>query len=148
VLDYRFIHIATHGFVDKNNPELSGLYFAPVNIRNYDNIVYTGEIYNLKFNTELLTLSACQTALGKVADGEGMLGFSRAFLYAGAQNLVLSLWKVNDLSTSVLMTSFYDNILSEEMDLNMALSAAKRRMIESKKFAHPYYWAAFVFIGA
>ena len=103
--DYRFVHIATHGFVDEKKPELSGLYFAPLKQAGFDNILYTGEIYNLKLNADLLTLSACETAMGKVAEGEGILGFSRAFLYAGTKNLLLSLWKVNDFSTEKLMVS-------------------------------------------
>ncbi len=144
---YNFIHIATHGFVDKSNPDLSGLFFAPMNDSDYDNILYTGEIYNLKINAELVTLSACETGMGKIAEGEGLLGFSRAFLFAGAKNLLLSLWKVDDASTSQLMSSFYSNHLEKEMPLAESLAQAKKHLIHETKFSHPYFWAPFVLIG-
>lgn len=145
--EYQYIHIATHGFVDRKKPELSGLYFSPVEQDGYDNILYTGEIYNIKLNASLVTLSACETALGKVAEGEGMLGFSRAFLYAGAKNLVVSLWKVNDASTAALMTGFYNNFLEKDMHYSGALAKAKLDLIRSDEYSHPYYWAPFVLIG-
>ena len=145
--DYRFVHIATHGFVDEKKPELSGLYFAPLKQAGFDNILYTGEIYNLKLNADLLTLSACETAMGKVAEGEGILGFSRAFLYAGTKNLLLSLWKVNDFSTEKLMVLFYSNILEKQMNFPDALSQAKNTLIQNNEFSHPFYWAPFILIG-
>lgn len=145
--DYGFIHIATHGFIDKNNPELSGLILAPVNNKGFDNVLYTDEIYNLKFDAELVTLSACETGLGKVAEGEGLLGFARAFFYSGAKNLLLSLWKVNDRSTSVLMNSFYSNLLGKKMSYTEALHSAKKQLMDDENYSHPYYWAPFILIG-
>jgi len=144
---YSFIHIATHGFVDKNNPELSGLIFAPVNNESFDNVLYTDEIYNLKLNAELVTLSACETGLGRVAEGEGLLGFARAFFYSGAKNLLVSLWKVNDHSTSVLMTRMYSDLLAKEQNLSEALYHAKKQYMDDRYYSHPYYWAPFVLIG-
>ena len=146
--NFKYIHIATHGFVDKNNPDLSGLLLAPVNQKDFDNILYTGEIYNLSFNAELITLSACETGLGQVAEGEGLLGFSRAFFYSGAKNLLLSLWKVNDSSTEKLMTDFYSNVLKGNMDYPDALFQAKKHLMNDKTYSHPYYWAPFVLIGS
>ncbi|MCG6186787.1 CHAT domain-containing protein [Maribellus maritimus] len=146
--DFKFIHIATHGFIDKNNPDLSGLFFAPGLEHNSENILYTGEIYNLQFDAELITLSACETGLGKIAEGEGMLGFSRAFLYSGAKNLLLSLWKVDDTSTSEMMVPFYDGIIERAMNISESLHAAKLKLVKNSRYSHPYYWAPFVLIGS
>ncbi len=143
---FNFIHIATHGFVNKINPELSGLLFAPVQDSGYDNILYTGEIYNLKLNADLVTLSACDTGMGKIAEGEGLLGFSRAFLYSGAKNLMLSLWKVNDVSTSELMVDFYSGVLDRNEPFAASLATAKKDLIKAG-FSHPFYWAPFILIG-
>ena len=145
--NFKYIHIASHGFIDKKRPELSGIFLSPVNNPGYDNILYTSEIYNLELNAELITLSACETALGKIAEGEGLLGFSRAFLYAGAKNVMLSLWKVNDISTSNLMTAFYSNLLDKGMSLPAALAKSKKDLIKQKEYSHPFYWAPFVLIG-
>ena len=117
-----------------------------MNDSDYDNILYTGEIYNLKINAELVTLSACETGMGKIAEGEGLLGFSRAFMFAGAKNLLLSLWKVDDTSTSQLMSNFYSNHLENEMPLAESLAQAKKQLIHGTKFSHPYFWAPFVLI--
>lgn len=145
--EYTYIHIATHGFVDEKHPELSGLNFSQVPDSGFDNVLYSGEIYNLKLNARLITLSACKTGLGKLAEGEGILGFSRAFLFAGTENLLLSLWKVNDSSTSGLMTSFYSGIVDKGLKLPDALTNAKNRLIADPATAHPYYWAPFILIG-
>ena len=145
---FKYIHIATHGYVDKTNPELSGLFFAPVKNVYSDNILYTGEIYNMQLNAELLTLSACETGLGKVAEGEGLLGFSRAFFYSGAKNLMVSLWKVNDFSTSELMSEFYVQLTQNKRAMDESLLRSKMKFIQEKEYAHPFYWASFVLIGS
>lgn len=145
----RYLHFATHGFVNEAYPDLSGLALYPDSIiGKEDNFLSVGEVYNLKLNAELVTLSACETGLGKVADGEGVLGFTRAFLYAGADNLLVSLWQVQDDATAGLMVNFYRRILQESgKGLSANLREAKLRMIKDEQFGHPYYWSPFVLIG-
>jgi len=142
-----YLHIATHGTVNEKDPGLSGLYFYPVKDNHHDNILYMGEIYHLKLNARLVVLSACETGLGKVASGEGILGFSRAFLLAGARNLLLSLWQVNDVSTTRLMTSFYKSYLENSLSLAESLRDAKLELIRIPGTSHPYFWAPFVLTG-
>ena len=105
------------------------------------------EIYHLKLNARLVTLSACETGLGKLAAGEGILGFSRAFLLAGARNLLLSLWKVNDASTTELMTQFYTFHLENGIPLPESLREAKLSLIRNPETSYPYFWAGFVLTG-
>ncbi|MEI6137917.1 MAG: CHAT domain-containing tetratricopeptide repeat protein [Mariniphaga sp.] len=155
--NYKYIHFATHGFVNSEKPELSGLLLAQVadstNEQN-DGILYSGEIYNLKLNADLVVLSACETGLGKIKKGEGIIGLTRALLYAGAKNLMVSLWQVSDKSTSDLMISFYKNLLSnnstrltKSVRYAPLLQQAKLKMIGDAKFAHPFYWSPFILIG-
>jgi CHAT domain-containing protein len=143
---YRYIHMATHGFVNDKNPDLSGLVLSQNSDSNEDGILFVGEIYNLKWNAELVALSACETGLGKVVKGEGILGLTRAFMYAGAENVLVSLWKVSDESTSKLMIEFYNNLLEGESK-SSSLRNAKLQLIGSNKFNNPYYWAPFILIG-
>jgi CHAT domain-containing protein len=145
---HRFIHIATHGFVNEDQPDLSGLLFYPDTASAEDHILYTGEIYSLPLQADLVVLSACETGLGENVKGEGLLGLSRAFLYAGARNLMVSLWKVQDQATSDLMVDFYRQYWqNESLPYSAPLHQAKLNMIQSKQFNHPYYWSAFVLIG-
>ena len=145
--NYRYLHFATHGFVNTKNPELSGLLLAPDSSRNEDGILHLGEIYNLQLNADLVTLSACETGLGKIARGEGLIGLTRGFIYAGAQNLLVSLWQVNDGSTAGLMTDFYSHMLDGQNKAT-SLRLAKLNMIDNDPvYAHPQYWASFVLIG-
>ena len=155
--NYKYIHFATHGFVNSEKPELSGLLLAQVadstNEHN-DGILYSGEIYNLKLNADLVVLSACETGLGKIKKGEGIIGLTRALLYAGAKNLMVSLWQVSDQSTSDLMINFYKNLLSNQsvrltksIRYSPLLQQAKLKMIGEAKFAHPFYWSPFILIG-
>jgi len=142
-----YLHMATHGFVNEKNPGLSGLYFYPSEDTKADQVLYLGEIYQLKLNARLVTLSACETGLGKLAPGEGVLGFSRAFLLAGARNLLLSLWKVNDASTTELMTQFYKFHLENGSPLAESLRKSKLSLIGNTETSHPYFWAGFVLTG-
>jgi len=145
---YRYLHLATHGIVNEIHPELSEIFLAYADSIE-DGHLYAGEIYNLDINADLVVLSACQTGLGKISKGEGVIGLSRALLYAGASNLMVSLWSVSDHSTSMLMTNFYWYILRQSEN-SYALSAqqAKLNLITTqRKFAAPYYWAAFILIG-
>lgn len=131
------VHFALHGTVDADHPELSGLELSDGRLQVFD-------IFNLKMNADLLTLSACQTALGKEVHGEGMIGLTRAFLYAGARSIVVSLWPVVDRSTSDFM---YDTYRSLGTGKTAALRQAKLAMISSKDYSAPYYWAPFILSG-
>ncbi len=145
--NYRYLHFATHGIVNESKPELSCIFVSPN--ANEDGSLYSGEIYNLKLNADLVTLSACETGLGKVEQGEGIIGLSRALMYAGAKNLIVSLWQVSDASTSDLMIEFYNHHLhkSDEQLFAKSLRAAKLSLIQSEEYAAPYYWGPFVLIG-
>jgi CHAT domain-containing protein len=143
----RYVHIATHGLVNEQQPNLSGLILYPDSSAQEDHILYSGEIYNLSLCADLVVLSACETGLGKVAGGEGLLGLSRAFFYAGADNLLVSLWKVDDLATAILMKAFYHHHLEDEKTgFTSALRQAKIEMIGSDTYSHPFFWSAFVLV--
>ncbi|SMG15880.1 CHAT domain-containing protein [Marivirga sericea] len=145
--DFRFIHLATHGTVDLLSPDLSGIYFSNDINRPDENILYVGEIYGLSINAELVVLSACETGLGKINRGEGVMGLGQAFAYSGADNLILSLWKVADESTSLLMQSFYRGQFENEVhSFSNGLREAKLAMINSD-YSAPYFWAPFVLWG-
>jgi CHAT domain-containing protein len=140
------LHLATHGLVNKEKPGLSGLLFHPENPdTTEDGILYTGEIYNLNLKADLVTLSAYETALGKQKQGEGMLGLTRSFTYAGAKNLVVSLWQVNDKATSDLMIAFYNLLLSGHSKAE-SLRKAKEKLMKNPETANPYFWAPFILV--
>ncbi|MBV6641665.1 MAG: CHAT domain-containing protein [Cyclobacteriaceae bacterium] len=144
--DFQFIHLATHGIVNQSRPELSRVFLCPGSTE--DGSLYSGEIYNLKFNANLVTLSACETGLGQVAKGEGIVGLSRALQYAGAQNLIVSLWQVADKSTADLMIEFYNHSLnSPRRGYADDLRAAKLSLLQSEDYYNPYFWAPFILIG-
>ncbi len=145
--DYRYLHFATHGLVNESRPELSQLFLYPDSVN--DGNIYSGDIYNLKVQAELVCLSACETGLGRIEKGEGIVGLSRALLYAGAQNLLVSLWQVADQSTSQLMIEFYRQHLFFDhlSDFNLALREAKKTLIRSENYNEPYFWAPFILVG-
>ncbi len=146
IKDYRYLHFATHGIVDESNPELSRIFLSRG--ENEDGNLFSGEIYNLELNADLVALSACETGLGKISKGEGVIGLSRALVYAGARSIIVSFWNVADASTSQLMSEFYANLLTENNDdFAAALRAAKLKMVREKNYAAPYYWAPFVILG-
>lgn len=144
--DYQYIHFATHGFVNEANPAFSGVFMSQKYDSDEDCVLFASEIYNLTINADLVTLSACETGLGRFAHGEGIVGLSRAFMYAGAKSLVVSQWQVNDASTAKLMVDFYEAVLSGK-DKSSALRQAKLNLISTEEFKQPYYWAPFVLIG-
>lgn len=144
--DFDFLHFATHGIVDESDPELSRIFLEP-DPDAEDGSLYAGEIYNLRLNARLVTLSACQTGLGKLQKGEGVIGLSRALVYAGAKNLIVSFWNVADESTAILMKSFYGNVISTSAEYSDALRNAKLDLMRSEKYSAPFYWAPFVLIG-
>ena len=143
-----FVHLATHGFAGSNGPKSSGLAFKRGLDKAEDDILYAEEVYNLRMPVELVTLSACETGLGKYYSGEGLVGLARAFFYAGARSVIVSLWKVQDKSTSELMRNFYSEYFSPLPNKAEALRNAKIKMIHSKEFKHPFYWSPFILLGA
>jgi CHAT domain-containing protein len=146
---YRIVHFATHGLLNSERPEWSGLVLSQVDEagRRQDGFLRLHEIYNLKLPAELVVLSACQTALGKDIRGEGLVGLTRGFMYAGAQRVVASLWQVDDLATAELMGKFYKGMLQGRLRPAAALRAAQIEMFKTKRRQAPYFWAAFVLQG-
>jgi CHAT domain-containing protein/Tfp pilus assembly protein PilF len=145
--NYSILHFATHGVVDESDPQLSRI-FLQNNSATEDGNLFAGEIYNLEMDANLVTLSACQTGLGKIAKGEGVIGLSRALVYAGAKNIVVSFWSVADESTSELMKVFYQRLLENpSAGYSDHLRQAKLTLLKSEKYSSPYFWAPFVLIG-
>jgi CHAT domain-containing protein len=138
------LHIATHGYADPDFPDFSGLLLAaPEDSETPYSVLTAGEVYGWPLKARLVTLSACQTALGRDVEGEGILGLSRAFIYAGAQDVVCSLWPVSDESTRVLMAAFYE-ALSKGDTVEAALQAGQNALPKTGDQAHPFYWAGFI----
>lgn len=144
---YSHIHFATHGTVDEVIPDFSSLVLAMDPDRNEDGLLQAWEIMDLELNADLVVLSACQSGLGKMVRGEGMVGLTRAFMYAGTPTVLVSLWNVADISTAGLMEKFYENLIKKELTKTDALRRAQLSMIKDEQFAHPFYWAPFVLIG-
>ncbi len=146
--DYRFIHLAAHGYVNEERPARSGIVLSLANRQKEDGVLQMREVLQLKLNADLVTLSACRTAVGKLIMGEGVVGLSRAFIYAGARSTVVSLWNVNDVATAELMKNFYQN-LGRGMPKDDALRQAKLALTGRSMaiWRHPYFWAPFVLIG-
>ena len=141
--EYGFLHFATHAFINETNPNLSGIALWG---EEESGILYVNDIYNMRFNADLAVLGACETGLGTLYRGEGVIGFTRAFIYAGVSNLAVSMWRVNDQPTSRLMISFYKKI-REGAGYSEALREAKLELIEYPEFSEPKNWAAFVLHG-
>ena len=143
---YRYVHFATHGYLDPERPNLSALLLSFRNEKNEpeDGYLRVHDIYNLRFNADLVVLSACQSGLGKEIRGEGLVGLPRAFLYAGAPRVVVSLWNVNDQATAELMTIFYRRMLKDHLRPAAALRQAQLALRKQTRWASPYYWAAFI----
>jgi CHAT domain-containing protein/tetratricopeptide (TPR) repeat protein len=146
---YRFLHFATHGLLNHQNPELSGLVFSLVNEQGQPQagVLRLPEIFDLKLAAELVVLSACRTGLGKEIAGEGVIGLTRGFMYAGVPRVMASLWSVDDQATAKLMTHFYRGLLTKKQSPAAALRAAQLAMLKDRQWQAPYYWAAFVLQG-
>ena len=136
------LHFATHGYADPDVPEFSGLLLAGSDGRPYD-VLTAEEVSMWPLRARLVTLSACQTGLGRNVQGEGVLGLTRSFILAGAQNVVCSLWAVSDESTRRLMEAFYTNLQTAD-SVEEALTQAQRLLLQEEATKHPFYWAAFV----
>ncbi len=146
--NYRVLHIATHGLLNTERPQFTGVVLSLVGNREGDGFLRTDEIFNLKLGAPLVMLSACETGLGKEKRGEGVIGLTRAFMYAGAPAVGVSLWSVSDRSTADLMTDFYKRYLGKQpLTPSAALRAAQQQMIAGKRNAAPFFWAPFVLVG-
>jgi CHAT domain-containing protein len=138
---FRYLHFATHGEFNADAPLKSALRLAKD--EQSDGMLTVDKLYSIKLDADLVTLSACETGLGKIANGDDVVGLTRGFLYAGSRSIVASLWQVDDLATAYLMTRFYDNL--QQADKREALRQAQ--LDTRKKYAHPFYWAAFQITG-
>lgn len=150
VSKYRILHIATHGLLNAERPQFTGLVLSLIGNKNEDGFLRTDEVFNLKLGSPLVMLSACETGLGKEKRGEGVMGLTRAFMYAGAPTVGVSLWSVADRSTADLMSDFYKRLLTPATPVSApstAMRDAQLAMIAGKKYSAPFYWAPFVLIG-
>lgn len=146
---YRYLHFATHGLLNSQTPELSGLVFSLVDEKGQPQkgVLRLNDIYNLRLAADLVVLSACRTGLGKEVRGEGAIGLPRGFMYAGVQRVISSLWAVDDVATAELMTHFYREMLAGQKAPAAALRAAQLALWKEKKWQEPYFWAGFVLQG-
>jgi CHAT domain-containing protein len=146
---YRYVHFATHGLLDSLHPELTAIVLSLVDESGnpQDGFLRAHEVYNLNLPAELVVLSGCQTGLGKEVKGEGLIGLTRGFMYAGAARVAVSLWSVDDEATAQLMVGFYRGMIKEGKRPAEALRAAQIEMLKSERWQAPYYWAAFVLQG-
>jgi CHAT domain-containing protein len=146
---FRFVHFATHGLINSQHPELSGVVLSLIDERGrpQDGFLRMHEIYNLKLNADLVVLSGCRTALGKQIRGEGLIGLTRGFMHAGAKSVMASLWNVEDQATANLMKLFYQRMLKDGLSPAAALRAAQIAMWKMEPNAVPYRWGAFILQG-
>lgn len=147
--DYRIIHFATHGLIDARYPALSALAlsFYDAERSPIDGLLRLHDIYNIELNADLVVLSACDAALGREVRGEGLVGLTRGFLYAGASMVVASLWQVPDRATATLMERFYDAHLRQGKSPTAALREAQLSIASEPRWRDPYYWAPFLAMG-
>lgn len=144
--DYRVVHFATHGLLNTEHPALSGLALSQYDRqgRAIDGFLTLNDVYNMRVPVNLVVLSACESGQGRLVQGEGIVGLTRGFLYAGARSVIVSLWNVNDQSTAELMRRFYQSYFADKMlRPAAALRTAQLSMMRGQQWSHPYYWAAF-----
>jgi len=146
---YRYVHFATHGLLNSEQPELSGILLSSYDEfgKRQNGFLQLHDVYNLKLSADLVVLSACETALGKDIRGEGLVGLTRGFMYAGVPRIVASLWNVDDAATAELMEMFYKAMLTEGKRPADALRTAQVHMWQTNQWSSPYYWAAFTLQG-
>ncbi|MEN3336090.1 MAG: hypothetical protein V7641_5455 [Blastocatellia bacterium] len=146
---YRYVHFATHGLLDSRHPELSAIVLSLVdeNGNAQDGFLRAHEVYNLNLPADVVVLSGCQTGLGKEIRGEGLIGLTRGFMYAGAARVVVSLWSVDDEATAELMVGFYSSLLKEGKRPAEALRVAQLKLMQQARWRAPHYWAAFILQG-
>jgi len=141
----RVVHLATHGLVNATEPARSSVALASGD--GEDGFFHTLEIISTPTTSDLVVMSACESARGRVSRGEGVVGLSRAFLGAGAESVVASLWSVSDESTAELMRVFYDRMFGKKEPASRALREARIALLDSEKFSHPFFWSPFVVTG-
>ncbi len=146
---YRYVHFATHGILDSAHPELSSIVLSLVNRAGaeQDGFLRTHQVFNLRLPVEMVVLSGCSTGLGKNIKGEGLVGLTRGFMYAGAARVVVSLWNISDEGSAELMEEFYKGLLKERLPPAAALRKAQLELWREQRWQAPYYWAAFVLQG-
>ena len=146
---YRYLHFATHGLVDTRYPALSALALSQFDEQGapQDGLLRLHDIYGLKLNADLVVLSACETGLGREVRGEGLLGLSQGFMYAGARGVLASLWQVPDRATAALMERFYEFMLDDGLDPAAALKEAQLASAAERRWSDPYFWGGFVLLG-
>jgi CHAT domain-containing protein len=146
---YRIVHFAAHGLLDTRRAELSGMVLSLVDEdgRPKDGFLRFHDVYNMNLAADLVVLSGCQTGLGKDLQGEGLVGLTRGFMYAGARRVVASLWQVDDESTAELMSRFYRGMLKEGRPAPAALRQAQLELSRHPRWSAPFYWAGFVLQG-
>ncbi|MGA9768014.1 MAG: CHAT domain-containing tetratricopeptide repeat protein [Blastocatellia bacterium] len=146
---HRIIHFATHALLNNEHPEMSGLVLSLVNEQGepQNGFLRLYDIYNLRLAADLVVLSACQTALGKQIRGEGLVGVTRGFMYAGAARVMASLWRVDDQATAELMNRFYIGMMKDKQEPAAALRGAQLWMQKQKRWQSPYYWSGFIIQG-
>jgi len=147
--EYQIVHFATHGLLNSQQPEMSGIVLTMVdrNGGEKNGLMPLYDIYSLELSAELTVLSACQTALGKDVKGEGFVGLTHSFISAGSKSVIASLWKVDDRATAELMSRLYDSMLKKGMTPSAALRAAKLEIKRQPQWNAPYFWAGFVLQG-
>lgn len=145
----RFVHFATHGIINSQLPELSSIVLSLIdeNGNPQEGLLQLPDIYNMRLNADLVVLSACDSALGKEINGEGIVGLSRGFMYAGSPSVIASLWKVEDRATAELMKRFYRAMLKDNQKPAQALQTAQIEMLKEEQWQNPFYWAAFTLQG-
>src|SRR6185437_9739715 len=139
---FAILHFATHGKFDANAPLSSGLYLSKGT--ESDGVLTVGDLYDLRWDVDLVTLSACETGLGKVANGDDVIGLTRGFLYAGARSIVASLWEVDDAATEELMLDFYRHLDGQDKREALRLAQVETR----QRYPEPWFWAAFNIVGS
>jgi len=151
---YRILHFATHGILNDSSPMYSQLLLAQSEAdANEDGLLEAWEIMKLNLNADLVVLSACDTARGRVGAGEGMIGLSWAFFVAGSPTSILSQWKVDSASTTELMVEFHRQLKAQMANPGDSFSAARAlreadlKLLRSERYRHPFYWAGFVVTG-
>ena len=143
------LHIASHATIDETRPELSGIYFSQADAsgKPIDGLLSLYEVYDLNLPVQLAVLSGCRTGLGKGVGGDGLVGLSRAFFFAGASRVLVSLWEVSDEGTAVLMREFYRSLASNGLAPAAALRSARKALYGDPRWRDPSYWAGFVLEG-
>lgn len=146
---FAILHFATHGFLRPSSPEKSGLMLSTIDQegKRVEGFVGLQDIYSLRAPVDLVVLSACQTGLGEDIRGEGLIGLTRGFMYAGATSVVASLWKVEDEATAELMKRFYTEMLKNKKTPSEALRLAQNSIRQEPQWSAPHYWAGFTLQG-